>query len=309
MHTSTLRADLMLLFAAVIWGSGFVAQRLGMEHIGPYAFTGIRFAIGTLVLLPVIAWRNKGKNQRRNRDELNAARTLRTGALLGSVLFGGAALQQIGLVYTMPGKAGFITGLYVVFTPLLGLLLRQRSPRTIWAAVALAAAGLYLLSMTSSLMLQIGDAYVLGGAVVWALQVVLVGHYAPRFDPIRLAAAQFATTALLGVAAALLFERDTTWTGVVNAGGAFLYSGVLSVGVAFTLQVVAQRHSPPAHAAILMSLEAVFAAIFGVLLMNEVFTPRQLLGCALMLAAMLLAQIRPRRPKKQVLPDGSIGPV
>ncbi len=310
MRKSTLQADVMLLLAAAIWGSGFVAQRLGMEHLGPFAFTAIRFAIGTLVLLPVIRFRRS-----RPATLINGAAspplaaTLKTGAILGVVLFGGASLQQIGLVTTSAGKGGFITGLYVVCVPLIGLLLGHRAPVATWLATLLAVGGLYLLSVTEALRLEAGDLFVLGGAVVWALHVVLIGHLSPKHDPIKLAATQFAMTSILACLAALVFERDTTWPAVVSAGGAILYSGVLSVGVAFTLQVVAQRQAPASHAAILLSLEAVFAAVFGIALLGEMLSGRQLTGCALMLAAMLLAQLRRKPTQPPALSDGSIGPV
>ncbi|MFG0251848.1 MAG: DMT family transporter [Phycisphaerales bacterium JB038] len=308
MRKSTLQADVMLLLAAAIWGSGFVAQRLGMEHLGPFVFTAIRFAVGTLVLLPIIQFRGRRTGvQPDAQPRLNA--TLRTGVVLGAVLFGGAALQQIGLVTTSAAKGGFITGLYVVCVPLIGLFLGQRAPIMTWLATILAVVGLYLLSVKGTLQLESGDLFMLGGAVVWALHVVLVGHLSPRYDPIKLAAAQFTMTSVLACLAALVLERNTTWPAVVDAGGAILYSGVLSVGVAFTLQVVAQRQAPASHAAILLSLEAVFAALFGIVLLSETLSGRQVLGCALMLAAMLLAQLRRKPAQPPALQDGSIGPV
>jgi drug/metabolite transporter (DMT)-like permease len=310
MRKSTLQADVMLLLAAAIWGSGFVAQRLGMEHIGPFAFTAIRFAIGTLVLLPVIHFRSRqAVSCPTQATTPTLAATLKTGALLGVVLFGGAALQQIGLVSTSAAKAGFITGLYVVCVPLLGLVIGHRAPVATWLATLLAAVGLYLLSIADSLRLQAGDAFVLAGAVVWALHVVLIGILSPKHDPLKLAATQFAATAVLAGLASVILEYDTGWNNVLGASGALLYSGILSVGVAFTLQVVAQRQAPASHAAILMSLEAVFAALLGIAMLGESLTGRQVGGCAFMLSAMLLAQLRRKPTQPPVLPDGSIGPV
>jgi len=292
MKSTTFRADTLLLLAAAIWGSGFVAQRLGMKHVGPLTFTGVRFLLGALLLCPIIWLRKPANAPNATTPNPGQLRTcLMGGCIAGTILFAGALLQQIGIITTTAGKAGFITGLYVVLVPILGLLVRQRTHANTWIGAALAAVGLYLLSVTGSFEVNPGDVYIMCCAIVWAVHVLVIGRLSPRTDPLKLAATQFAVAGVLGTAAALLAEQVTT-ADLMAAKWAIAYSGILSVGVAFTLQVVAQRHAPPAHAAILLSLEAVFAAIAGGLILGEAFETRELAGCGLMLAGMLASQLR-----------------
>jgi drug/metabolite transporter (DMT)-like permease len=287
-RSERLRADLFLLLVALVWGSAFVAQRLGMEQVGPFTFNAARFAVGALTLAPILGWRRLRAMPRAE---------LRGGALLGLLLFGAASLQQIGLIWTTAGKAGFITGLYVVFVPLLlALAWRERVGWSSWLGAGLATVGLFLLSLRVTGLSQAGfglapgDGWVLGSAVVWALHVIAIGRVAPGRDPLRLALVQFVVCALLSVPAGLLLEPGT-WAGLLLAGPAVLYAGVISIGLGYTGQVVAQRHTKPTDAAIILSLESVFAALAGWLMMGEALSPRQLSGCGLMLAGMLLAQV------------------
>jgi drug/metabolite transporter (DMT)-like permease len=294
MKTAAVKADVLLLIAAAIWGSGFVAQRMGMEHVGPMTFTGVRFAIGTFIVLTVLLIRHARAIPPPPRPEQRHTRVyLIGGTLAGGVMFVAAALQQIGLIYTTAGKAGFITGLYLVLVPILGLLIGRRTFLPTWLGAAIATVGLYLLSVTGSFEINRGDGFVLACAVVWAAHVLLIGHLSPRTDPLKLAATQFAVTAVLGMIATLITE-EITLQRLVDAKWAILYSGVFSVGIAFTLQVVAQREAPPAHAAILLSLEAVFAATAGWWLLAELLGLRELLGCALMLAGGLVSTLGTR---------------
>ncbi len=285
MRRATLKADALLLIAAAIWGAAFVAQRVAMRHMGPLAFNGVRFALGALALLPLIHVR------RLSGDAQSGKLYLGGGLLVGTVLFVGASLQQIGLVYTTAGKAGFITGLYVVFVPILGLLVGHRTALPTWLGAGLAAVGLYLLSVSERLEVNLGDGLVLACALVWSVHVLLIARLAPRTDPIRLAAVQFGVTAVLSLLAALAFE-PVTLAGIIAAKWAVLYGGLCSVGIAYTIQVVCQRAIPPAHAAILFSLEAVFAALTGGWLLGEVLGRRELLGCALMLGGIIVSQVR-----------------
>jgi drug/metabolite transporter (DMT)-like permease len=284
--TAALRADLLLLLTATIWGFAFVAQRLGMAHVGPLTFNGVRFALGALALLPLIARHRAGGW----RPAVPTRTVILSGAAAGAALFAGASLQQVGLVYTTAGNAGFITGLYVVIVPLLGLLWRQPAGAGTWIGALMAAAGLYLLSITAEFTMAYGDLLELAGAVVWAGHVLLIGWLSPRMDPVELACGQFAVCSLLSLAGAALLE-PIRLEGIAAAALPILYGGLFSVGIAYTLQVVAQRHARPAHAAILLSLEAVFAALGGWLVLGETLTPRALCGCALMLAGMLLSQL------------------
>ncbi|OQA22527.1 MAG: putative inner membrane transporter yiJE [Chloroflexi bacterium ADurb.Bin360] len=285
------RANALLLLAAAIWGFAFVAQRVGMNYVGPFTFTGVRFALGSVALLPVLI-----AQRRRSKESLPWRVLLPGGLIAGIVLFAGASCQQIGIVTTTAGKAGFITGLYVVLVPLLGLLQRQRTGVGAWIGAILAVVGLYFLTMPADLSelrltaMTSGDLWVLLGACFWALHVHILAWLTQRVEALPLAVLQFAVTAILSSIVALLLETPTL-PGLRGAVWAILYGGLLSVGVAYTLQVVAQRDARPAHAAIILSLEAVFAVLGGVLLLGETLTLRGLAGCALMLAGMLVSQL------------------
>ncbi len=291
MENKTLQADLLLLLTAAIWGFAFVAQRVGMDYVGPFTYNAVRFALGSLSLLPLIWF--FGRQRRREQPALPKAdgRTLLVGGCLaGLLLFAGSSLQQVGLVYTTAGNAGFITGLYVVMVPLFGLLFRQRPAVGTWIGAILAVIGLYFLSVTESLTISKGDFLVLLSAFFWAAHVLLIGWLSPRVNSLKLASAQFAICAVLSFLVALNLEVISLagiWQGLIP----ILYGGLFSVGVAYTLQVVAQRHAHPAHSAIILSLEGVFAAIGGWLILGEILGGRGLLGCALMLGGMILSEL------------------
>lgn len=288
MPAAPLRSDLLLLLTAAIWGFAFVAQRLGMEHVGPFTYNGLRFGLGVLSLLPVIAL-----GRHRPGPTLPSAGGrlfLVGGALLGVVLFAAASLQQVALLYTTVGKAGFITGLYVVIVPLSGVFWGRRPSAGTLAGALLAATGLYLLSVGADFEIAPGDLLVLASALFWSAQVLLVAYLAPRTRAVDLAAYQFAVCAVSSLAAAVALE-ELALEAIRAAALPVLYGGLLSVGVAFTLQVVAQRDAHPAHAAILMSLEAVFAAVGGRLILGETLDGRGLFGCGLMLAGMIASQL------------------
>ena len=291
MNNRVMRANILLLLTALIWGAAFVAQRLGMDHMGPLTFNGIRFALGSLALLPLI----RHMDSRRATPTPPLGDMVRGGLLMGAALFLGAWLQQFGLCYTTAGKAGFITGLYVVFVPLIGIFLGHRYGLGTWAGAVLAIVGMYLLSVTEALSMNKGDLLVLFSAFFWGVHVVLVGRLTEGLaavDAVKLAAVQFATCSLISLVAAVLFEQISLaglWAGIIP----ILYGGLMSVGIAYTLQVVAQRDARPAPAAIILSLEAVVAAMAGWMLLGEILTPQALTGCALMLGGMIWSQVRP----------------
>lgn len=291
MPLRTYRADALLLMTAVIWGFAFVAQRVGMDYVGPYTFNGVRFALGSLSLLPLLVVLKDRKSPARRRPPRATRRTvLWGGGLAGLFLFAGASLQQVGLVYTTAGNAGFITGLYVVVVPILGLTMRQSTHLGTWLGACLAAVGLYFLSITEAMSIAWGDFLVLIGAFFWAAHVLIIGRLSPRMDALNLAVTQFAVCALLSLLTAAAIESPT-WSGLRQAAVPILYGGLGSVGVAYTLQVVAQKDAHPAHAAIFLSMEAVFAAIGGWWLLGEVLTARGMAGCGLMLLGMLVSQL------------------
>ena len=292
MFKSTFRSDLVLLLAAVIWGFAFVAQRIGMDYVGPFTYNGVRFALGTIVLLPFL-FIHASKNEPMITGTHPAdRRKIIIGSLMtGLFLFGGVALQQLGLQQTTAGKAGFITGLYVVFVPIVGLLFGQRSHFTMWIGAALSLAGLYLLSMTGGFTIEPGDKLVLYCAIIFTFHVLFIAWLSPMMNSFLLAIIQFTICALLNLVIAFATE-PVNFASIMMAWLPIAYGGILSVGVAYTLQVVAQKTAHPAYASIILSLEAVFAVLGGWLILHEQLTQRMLIGCALMLAGMIVVQLK-----------------
>ncbi len=299
-----LKSDAMLLLAAAIWGFAFVAQRVGMSHVGPFTFNAVRFALGAAVLLPFTFSQESRKGGRGAVQSLsNSKQLLYAGGLTGCVLFAAASLQQVGIVYTTAGKAGFITGLYVVIVPLLSLFMRQLPSAGAWIGAALATAGLYMLSIRSGLSISLGDSLVLGSAIFFALHVLVIGWLSRRMYPVRLAFLQFTTCSLLSFITAISTEAIALGD-IAAAAIPILYAGGLSVGIAYTLQALSQREAPAAHAAIILSMEAVFAALGGSLLLGETLSSRGLTGCGLMLLGALVSKLSslgvPRPPSEHL---------
>ncbi len=295
MRSHALRADLLMIITAMIWGSAFVAQRLGMDSIGPFLYSGLRFGLAALILLPVLRWlETRSSNSTRAPLEPLNRQLLRGGVLMGLALALGINLQQVGLLFTSVTNSGFITGLYVIIVPLLGLFIGHKTGLGIWLGASLAVVGMFLLSVGDGFVVASGDWLQLAGAFVWGVHVLLVGFFASRHDPLRLALVQFITCAVISLLLALIFE-EIQWQSIIAAGPAILYGGVFGVAIGFTLQVVAQKDAIASHAAIILSLEAVFAAIAGALLLGETLELRGYFGCALMFAGMLLAQLWPKK--------------
>lgn len=294
MRKQALRADFLMLITALIWGTGFVAQSVGMDYLGPFLFTGLRFALGAMVLLPLVL--------RQGRGHARHEPFLPTGLLLGGLCMGlaltiGINLQQVGLLFTSVTNSGFITGLYVIVVPLLGLAIGQKTGMGTWFGAILAVVGMALLSIGDDFQVASGDWIQLAGAFVWGIHVLLVSFFVGRHDAIRLAFIQFITCAVISLLLAALFE-DASLERIWLAVPALVYGGMFAVGVGYTLQVVAQKHAIASHAAIILSLEAVFAAIAGALFLEESLSTRGYFGCALMFIGMLAAQLWPRK-----LPD------
>ncbi len=290
-------ANLLLMLAAAIWGFAFVAQRVGMRYVGPLTFNGVRFALGAIALVPLLMW-SRRSGSAAPAEPCDRSLLFKGGLTAGVVLFFGATLQQYGVVYTTAGKAGFITGLYVVFVPLLGLAIGLKTSRFVWAGALIAAVGLYLLSARGLVGIDPGDGLVLLSALFWAAHVLVIGHLSRRVAPVRLAVVQFTVVSVLSLAGALIFETIELQA-LKDAALPILYAGLLSVAVAYTLQVVAQRRARPAHAAVILSFESVFAALGGWLVLGEGLSTRGLVGCALMLAGVLVAQADAGRAEKE----------
>lgn len=287
MKNQQIKSNALLILTAGIWGFAFVAQRVGMQYVSAFTFNGVRFALGSISLIPLILYfKNK---------ETEEGTTLKSalipGMITGSILFLAASLQQIGLIYTTVGKAAFITGLYIVLVPLFGIFLRQRVNISTWLGVLLAVAGLYLLSVNEDFSIAGGDFLEIVGAFFWASHILAIDYFTKKVDALKLSFVQFAVCSVLSMTVALIFE-DISVFGLKQALVPILYGGLLSVGVAYTLQVVAQKHAKPSHAAVIMSMESVFAALGGALLLGENLGGRGYLGCGLMFAGMLLAQFK-----------------
>jgi drug/metabolite transporter (DMT)-like permease len=317
-------ADLLLLLTAAVWGFGFVAQRSGMQYVGPFAFNAIRFPLGSISLLPLIAWRSLKPKQKSGGTLLFAS------FFAGTCLFIAVAFQQLGIMFTTAGNAGFITGLYVIFTPIFGIFLGRSTGKTTWIGAILTFTGLYFLSSSGPLKdINIGDIIIAGSAVFWAFHVLVIDRLVQKTDPIALSSGQFAFAGLYALIAAFLAEPFlssrllslssvsalVTWKSfpalisglssgeipfalVSGAIIPILYGAFGSAGIGYTLQVVAQQYAPPAHATIILCLEGFFAAIGGIMLLHEPARIRTIIGFAFMLCGMLVSQwelVRKRR--------------
>lgn len=287
------RNSCLLFLTACIWGSSFVAQSVGMDYIGPYTFNCLRFLIGSLVLLPVIFFsRHRKKDQKdRSKDRtLQKKEMLCGGIVCGVVLCIASTLQQIGIIYTTAGKAGFLTAMYIVLVPVLGLFLKRKAGLQLWISVGLALIGLYLLCMKGAFSLNGGDVLLILCAVGFSVHIMVVDYFSPKLDGMILSCIQFLVAGLISGIGMLLSEQFD-WHMILLAAKPILYSGVLSCGVGYTLQVIAQKGLNPTVASLLMSLESVVSVIAGFLVLHEVLSGRELLGCVFMFAAVILAQI------------------
>ncbi|MBL6929577.1 MAG: DMT family transporter [Rhodospirillales bacterium] len=295
-----LRANLLLLVTALIWGSTFTVQQLAMEHIGPMLYTGARFLLGALVVLPFAIWQARKlsveRDWRLDRGDLIGL------AVTGTALFAGALLQQIGIKYTTVANAGFLTALYVPLTPIIALVaLRQFPHWTVWPAALGCTAGAYVLSGGNIAAISAGDLWVIAGSVFWAVHVLMVGYMARRTRaPFVVAMAQFSVCAIWGITWGVATE-PVSFEILSNAFPYTVYAGVFSIGIGFTLQVIAQQHTPGPDAAIILSSETVFAAMAGMIFLGEVLSAAGYIGCAMILAGVLAVELLPVAFPKRVL--------
>lgn len=288
--------SLLLLLAATIWGSAFVAQSVGMEYVGPFTFTFTRSIIGSVVLIPIIVLLGKWKKGFATKTECIG------GICCGLALCAASNFQQIGMQYTTVGKAGFITALYVVIVPIFGIFLRKKIPLIIWGCVGLSVAGLYLLCMPEGAFgLEKGDFLVLICAVLFSIHILVIDYFSPKGDGVVISCIQFLVCGIISGACMLLTEQPRI-ANIIDAKWSILYAGVLSSGVAFTLQVVAQKKVNPTVASLIMCLESVVAVLAGWLILKQDLSAREIWGCVLMFVAIVLAQIpMPNKKKERTL--------
>ncbi len=293
-----LRGSLLLMLTALVWGVAFVAQSVGTGYVGPFTFNAVRMLIGGLVLLPWILVRDRKSGRQAKRAADGSLRKLVLGGLCcGLALCAASNLQQIGIAYTTVGKAGFITALYIVIVPVFGLFMGRKPGIPAWLGVALAVAGLYFLCMTEGFSVGRGDLYVMACAFVFAVHILLVDYFSPYMDSLKLSCLQFLSGGLLSGAAALLWE-PVSLSALLSAWVPLLYAGVLSCGVGYTLQVVGQKDLDPTAASLILSLESVFSVLAGLVLLGQKLSGREIVGCVLMSAAIVLAQIPAKGPER-----------
>lgn len=302
MKQNHIRQNLYAILAAFIWGTSFVAQSVGADYVGPFTFNAARSLVAFVFLLSAcLLYRKFSKTPSEQSPEKNPhyyRDLLMGGIFCGAILSLGTNLQQKGLETTSSGKAGFITALYIIIVPILGLFLKKKVPWTIWISIGIAAAGLYFLCIEGRLSIQLGDLYTILCSFCFAIQILLVDHYAQRVNGIDLSCAQFLVVSVISLIGMAVTEAPT-WTSLRECIWPVLYVGILSSGVAYTLQILAQRDSNPTVVSLLMSLEAVFATLAGALVLHDHMTGREYLGCGLMLSAVILAQIPVPEIKKK----------
>lgn len=294
MKTQKIRGTVMLLITAMIWGSAFVAQSVGMKHVGPFTFQTVRCLIGSIVLLPVIRILDSRKKSVHSTHTPQNPKTLwKAGILCGILLCTASSLQQKGIMYTTVGKAGFITAMYILLVPLIGCLLGTKLTKKLCISIAIAVAGLYLLCMSGSFSLSKGDTYVILCAVFFSLHILAVDHFIDSVDGVKLSCIQFLITAFISSVPMFLLESPNIHD-ICLAIEPILYTGILSCGVAYTLQILGQQYTEPTVASLLMSLESVFSLLFGMLILHEFPSSREAAGCILMFTAIILVQLPDR---------------
>lgn len=293
------RHSIMLLFCSLLWGTTFVAQDIAMENLGPFTYNACRFFLGALFLLPLaILGGRKDPNSINYRGENNSyplqerrRNFLKAAFIVGNCMFWAGSFQQIGIMYTTAGKCGFVTALYIVLVPLFGYFIfhRKCSP-LVYVAIFVAVIGFYLLCIKEDLSVNRGDLITLAGAVIYAFHILSVDYFSPRICPYQLSCAQLVFSGALSLVAALLFETSS-WQAILSSFGSIAYAGILSAGVAYTLQIVGQRGLNPTAASLIMSLESVISAISGWLVLGDTFTHKELAGCILVFCGVILAQL------------------
>lgn len=291
MSKKSIKGPLMLLMAAAIWGFAFVAQSTAMDKVGPFTFLATRSILGALVLVPIIVIKDKfGKNKDVTKESKVISKLLTGGILCGVALAAASCFQQFGICYTTASKSGFITAMYILIVPLMGLFFKKKVSLKLWFCVLIAVVGMYLLCVKEGLHINIGDVLTFVCAVFFAVQIMIVDYYSPRVDGVKLSCIQFLVTAIISGVLMFIFEKPSV-TNIMSAWLPIAYAGVCSSGVAFTLQILGQKYTEPTVASLIMSFESVFATIGGVLILKEIPGVREWVGIGLMFVAIMVSQI------------------
>lgn len=289
------RNSFLLFLTAFIWGVAFVAQSVGMDHVGPFTFNGTRSLIGGTVLLPLIAFRSRQAKKEALAQKTAAPRTQRRTLLLGGICCGlalgtASMFQQYGIMYTSVGKAGFITALYIIIVPILGLFFGKKVRNIIWIGAVLAAVGMYLLCVNEQASLNIGDVLVFICSILFAVHILIIDHFSPKVDGVKLSCIQFYVSGILCTVGAFLFEEPSL-AAILSGIVPILYAGVMSCGVAYTLQIIGQKNMDPTVASLILSLESVISVLAGWVLLGQALSPKEIMGCVLVFAAVILVQL------------------
>lgn len=292
-----LKNSLLLLLTATIWGVAFVAQSVGMDYVGGFTFNMARSLIGSAVLLPVIWFMGRNSSKKAEEAQGSSSRKdlLWGGMACGILMCLASNFQQFGIKYTTVGKAGFITACYIVLVPILGLFLKKKCSPFIWLAVAMSVAGLYLLCITDGFSIGKGDILVLICAVLFSFHILVIDYYSPKVDGVKLSCIQFLVCGILSGIPALIFEKPEM-SAVLTAWQPILYAGVMSCGVAYTLQIIGQKNMNPTVASLILSLESCISVLAGWVILGQQLSAREITGCVIMFAAIILAQL-PQKEK------------
>lgn len=289
MKKISMKSSFLLFLTALIWGVAFVAQSVGMDYMGPFTFNGARFLMGSLVLLPLV-WVRRKKDRKNQIPRAGLKITLQGGICCGVALCTAALFQQFGILYTTVGKAGFITALYIIIVPVMGIFLKKKVPGKVWIAAVIAAFGLYLLCMREKLVLGRGDTYVFICALLFAVHILVIDYFSPKADGVELSCIQFLTAGVISSILAWIFEApgpECFVQGIIPLA----YAGILSCGVAYTLQIIGQKNMEPTVASLILSLESVISMLAGWVILGQALSPRELFGCGLVFGAVILAQL------------------
>ena len=297
MNRKTLQSSLLLFLAAFIWGVAFVAQSVGMDYMGPFSFNGARFLMGSLVLIPLVLYRRKflkGEERRFGSRKV----TLSGGVCCGLALCSAALFQQFGILYTTVGKAGFITTLYIIIVPIMGIFLKKKIPGKVWLAAVVAMIGMYLLCMSEGIRLSKGDRFVFICAILFSIHILVIDYFSPRADGVELSCLQFFTAGVICSVLAVIFEKPAI-SNFVDGIIPLSYAGIMSSGVAYTLQIVGQKDLDPTVASLILSMESVISMLAGWVILGQAMSGRELFGCALVFGAVILVQLPDKKRIKE----------